>query len=98
MTTATPSSDRLRVLIITEDDPLYVIRFFESFFPAVPETIELVGITVSAAFHEPMTATARRMLRFYGPVDFVRLCSRFAMAKMRRSSIPHESLSFLGKS
>lgn len=88
MTIGTPSPDRLRVLIITEDDPLYVIRFFESFFPAVPETIELVGITVSAAFHEPMISTARRMLRFYGPLDFVRLCSRFAMAKVRRSSIP----------
>lgn len=88
MTTEVSCPDRIRVLIITEDDPLYVIRFFEQFFPAVPDTIELVGITVSAAFHEPMTATARRMLRFYGPVDFVRLCTRFAMAKAARRSIP----------
>lgn len=85
-TAGTP--DRLRVLVITEDDPLYVIRFFEAFFPAIPDTIELVGITVSAAFHEPMTATARRMLRFYGPVDFMRLCTRFAVAKACRRSIP----------
>ena len=39
------------------------------------------------AFHEPLTRSARRMLRFYGPVDFVRLCGRFAAAKLRRSSI-----------
>ena len=77
----------LRVLIITEDDPLYVVRFFESFFPAVPDTLDIVGVTVSNAFHEPMLTTARRMLRFYGPIDFIRLCTRFAAAKLARRSI-----------
>jgi len=77
----------LRVLVITEDDPLYVIRFFESFFPALPDSLTIVGVTVSNAFHEPMHATARRMFRFYGPIDFVRLCARFAVAKLTRRSI-----------
>lgn len=88
MSTDAETAERLRVLVITEDDPLYVIRFFESFFPAVPVDIELIGITVSAAFHESTLSTARRMLGFYGPVDFARLCMRFASVKLRRHSIP----------
>lgn len=77
----------LRVLVITEDDPLYVIRFFEAFFPQLPETIEIAAITIDRAFHEPLVATARRMLRFYGPVDFVRQGLRFARTKVSGRSI-----------
>lgn len=78
----------LRVLVVTEDDPLYVVRFFEVFFAECPrDEIDLVGITISEAFHEPIWKTARRMLSFYGPVDFVRLCARYALAKARRHSI-----------
>ncbi len=79
----------LRVLIITEDDPLYVIRFFEEFLPALPSGIQVIGMTVLEAFDEPITKTARRMLRFYGLVDFTRLCARYAMAKLQRRSIPN---------
>ncbi|MEL6739934.1 MAG: formyltransferase family protein [Planctomycetota bacterium] len=78
----------LRVLVITEDDPLYVIQFFDVFFGACrPEEIELLGITIDDAFHEPLHKTARRMLGFYGPVDFVRQCFRFAAVKLKKRSI-----------
>jgi methionyl-tRNA formyltransferase len=83
-----PAAARLRVLFVTEDDPLYVIRFFEVFFAECPrEAIEVCAITVDRAFHEPILDTARRMLRFYGPVGFVRLGARFALAKVRAASI-----------
>jgi len=83
-----PSPARLRVLVVTEDDPLYVVKFFEVFFAEWPrDEIELVGITISEAFHEPIWKTARRMLAFYGPADFLRLCSRYALAKARGHSI-----------
>jgi methionyl-tRNA formyltransferase len=83
-----PATAPLRVLIVTEDDPLYVVKFFEVFFAEYPrDEIELVGITISEAFHEPIWKTARRMLGFYGPVDFVRLCSRYGLVKARRHSI-----------
>lgn len=79
---------KLRVLLVTEDDPLYVIRFFEAFFEQYPrDEFEVVGITVAKAFHEPLLKTMRRMWRFYGPVDFMRLCARFAMVKLRGRSI-----------
>lgn len=79
---------RLRVFVITEDDPLYVQRFFEVFLRDLPQDrIELIGMTISRAFHEPIWKTAKRIHRFYGTVDFLRLCCRYAMAKMRRSGI-----------
>lgn len=88
MTETPHSTDKLRVLLITEDDPLYVVKFFEVFFAEWPrDRIELVGITISEAFHEPIWKTAKRMLSFYGPVDFVRLCFRFAMVKLRGYNI-----------
>src|SRR4051812_29368734 len=46
--------DRLRVLFITEDDPLYVIRLFEVFFREYsPETLDICGVTIDRPFHEP---------------------------------------------
>jgi methionyl-tRNA formyltransferase len=79
---------RLRVVIITEDDPLYVIRFFEVFFAQLPRhEFEIAAITISRAFHESLFKTARRMLRFYGLRDFLRLCWRYGWAKIKRNSI-----------
>lgn len=85
----TTAADRpLRLLFVTEDDPLYVIRFFEVFFAECPkDQIEIVGVSVQEAFHEPIWKTARRMLRFYGPIDFVRLCTRYVGVKLRGDSI-----------
>jgi methionyl-tRNA formyltransferase len=78
----------VRALFITEDDPLYVIHFFDVFLAEYPaEEIDIVGVTISRAFHESQIATARRVLRFYGPVDFARLAGRVAGAKLRRRSI-----------
>ena len=78
----------LRVLFITENDPLYVIRFFEVFFRDYPrDQIEIVGITVHRAFQEPIWRTARRVLRFYGPVDFAKLGLRFLAAKVNGRGI-----------
>jgi methionyl-tRNA formyltransferase len=76
------------VLFVTEDDPLYVIKFFEVFFAEYPrDELDVCGVTMDQAFHEPIWKTARRMLRFYGPIDFVRLGLRFARAKLSGRSI-----------
>lgn len=78
----------LRVLFITEDDPLYVIRFFDSFLDDYPrDRFALVGMTIVAPFRESLLATARRMLSFYGVIASCRLALRFAVAKLRRRSI-----------
>ena len=78
----------MRVLFITEDDPLYVIHFFDVFLAEYPrDELDIVGITVCRAFAESRAATAQRVLRFYGPIDFVRLAARVTAAKLRRRSI-----------
>ncbi len=77
-----------KVLFVTEDDPLYVIQFFDVFFKEYrKEEIDVIGITVVDAFHEPIWKTAWRMFKFYGPIDFVRLGFRFVVTKLRGRSI-----------
>jgi methionyl-tRNA formyltransferase len=81
-------ADKLRLLFVTEDDPLYVIRLFDVFFREYPaDLLEIRGITIDRAFHEPPWKTLRRMLRFYGPVGVARLTSRFARARLTGRSI-----------
>lgn len=90
--TPLPPGRKLRVLMVTEDDPLYVVRFFEVFFAEFPrDQFELLGVTIDSAFHESKIRTARRILRFYGPVDFVRLLARFGWAKLSGVSIASEA-------
>jgi methionyl-tRNA formyltransferase len=78
----------MRLLFVTEDDPLYVIHFFDVFFREYPrDELQIAGITISPAFDESKIATARRTLRLYGIADFTRLAARFAAVKLRRRSI-----------
>src|SRR5204862_7231696 len=85
---AASSPRKLRVLFVTEDDPIYVIRFFDSFLVEYPrEQFTIVGMTIVAPFRESLAATARRMLSFYGVAGSARLAARFAGAKLRRRSI-----------
>jgi methionyl-tRNA formyltransferase len=79
---------KLRVHFITEDDPLYVVRFFEVFLSEYPrDELEITGMTVQAPFNESKLATAKRIMATYGAVDFVRLAGRLAARKLRRHSI-----------
>jgi methionyl-tRNA formyltransferase len=79
---------RLRVHFVTEDDPFYVIRFFEVFLEEYPrDEFEISGVTIQAPFRESTVATAKRVLSLYGAVDFLRLLARFATQKLRRRSI-----------
>ena len=79
---------KLRVLFVTEDDALYVIRFFDIFFSEYPrEQFEVCGITIDRAFHEPMWKTMQRMRNFYGHWGFFRLGLRFMRARLRGRSI-----------
>jgi methionyl-tRNA formyltransferase len=74
--------NKLRVLVVTEDDPIYVREFFGVFFPAVPrEIIEIVGVTVCRAFREPLHKTGWRVLQFFGPLDTLRILPAFVQAK-----------------
>jgi methionyl-tRNA formyltransferase len=78
----------LRVHIVTEDDPIYVVRFFEVFFSILPQDrIEISGITIAKAFYEPPFRTAIRIHKFYGTLNFLRLLARWSTAKLMGKSI-----------
>lgn len=79
---------KLKLIFVTEDDPLYVIRFFEVFFDEYPtDDIEIIGVSVQEAFHEPKWKTAKRIFNFYGPIDFFKLLARYFKVKLRGDSI-----------
>ncbi len=79
---------RMRVLFVTEDDPLYVIRFFDVFFDTYPrDEIEICGITIDRPFHEALRKTLFRMVRFYGPWGALRQGLRFIYAGVSARSI-----------
>ena len=79
---------KLKLVFVTEDDPLYVIRFFEVFFDEYPQDqIEIIGVSVQEAFHEPKWKTAKRIFNFYGPIDFFKLLARYFKVKLRGDSI-----------
>ena len=81
-------ASKLRIHVVTEDDPLYVIQFFETFFEEYPrEEFDVIGLTIQQPFNESKVATAKRVFSLYGPVDFVRLLVRVAERKLRGRSI-----------
>jgi len=89
---ATTPSDRrgqkLRAFFVTEEDPLYVIRFFDVFFAEYPHAeIEICGITIDRPFHESMWQTMRRVRVLYGFWGFFRQGLRFIGARLRGRSI-----------
>ena len=76
------------MFFVTEEDPLYVIRFFDIFFSEYPrQEFKICGITIDRAFHEPMWKRLRRLLIFYGLWGCFRQGLRFAHARLRRRSI-----------
>ncbi len=79
---------KLRVFFVTEEDPLYVIRFFDIFFAEYPrDDIEVCGVTIDRAFHEPMWKTLRRMYGLYGPWGLFCQGLHFIGARIRGRSI-----------
>src|ERR1700756_2449438 len=83
---STPSDKRglkLRVFFVTEEDPLYVIRFFDTFFAEYPrDEIEISGITIDRPFHEPIWETMQRVRVLYGLWGFFRQGLRFVGARL----------------
>jgi len=73
----------LRVHIITEEDPFYLPVFFCEFLATVPRArIDILGIDITPPLNQPTRqALARKLYRFYGGLDFVRLAGRFAIVK-----------------
>jgi methionyl-tRNA formyltransferase len=72
----------VRVVAVTQSDPFFTGRFFETFLEAAAPAVELVEIVVLPNFNESRTALLRRLERFYGPRDLVRLFGRYLRARV----------------
>lgn len=82
------TGQKLRIFIVTQEDPIYVIRFFEVFFAEYPATeIEICGIAINRPFNETLASTLKRMVCFYGPYDMLRQGLRFVSARLKGKSI-----------
>lgn len=72
----------LRIAIVTQDDPFYMPLFFREFLPRLEPTITVERITILDLLDESLPAFAKRMLDFYGPINFARRSVAFASRKI----------------
>jgi methionyl-tRNA formyltransferase len=93
----------LTVVIITQEDPLYIPHFFRSFcrmLPANAGRITVREVVIQPSFGESKLQLAKRMLGFYGWVDFLRLFVRYARQKwlslLERLGLREEPVSIAG--
>jgi methionyl-tRNA formyltransferase len=80
----------LRIHIITEEDPFYLPVFFREFFAHLSwERFVVTGVDITPPLNQKTwAALARKLYRFYGPVNFSRLGLRYAAIKMMDRLLP----------
>jgi methionyl-tRNA formyltransferase len=72
----------VRVVAVTQSDPFFTGRFFETFLEHAAPAVELVEIVLLPNFNESRAALLRRLERLYGPVDLGRLIARYVRARL----------------
>jgi methionyl-tRNA formyltransferase len=70
----------VKVVAVTQSDPFFTGRFFETFLDAAAPSVELVEVVLLPNFNESRAALLRRLERFYGPIDLLRLTARYVRA------------------
>jgi len=77
------NSNSLRLLFITQDDPFYVRLFFEEFFKHCKSLDEIAAVVIAHAMGKKSYAKlARQMYDFYGPVNFMKMGTKYALRKI----------------
>jgi methionyl-tRNA formyltransferase len=80
MGSMTPS---IRTVAVTQSDPFFTGRFFETFLPTAREKgVEVVEIALLPNFNESRPALVRRLASLYGPAGLIRLVGRYAGARL----------------
>jgi len=73
----------VKVVAVTQDDPFFTGRFFDTFLAACAGAgVAVPEIVLLRNFNESKPALARRLWRLYGTLDFVRLLGRYVGAKL----------------
>lgn len=81
---SSPASSRpVNVVAVTQDDPFFTGRFFETFLQeAAGGRVHLLEIVLLRNFNESRMALLRRFWKLYGTVDLIRLLARYAAARL----------------
>lgn len=67
---------------ITQDDPIYVRIFFDEFFRSYKDRDAIRAVVIAPAMgKKSIGALAKQMYDFYGPIDFLRVGTRYAIGK-----------------
>lgn len=73
----------MKIEFLTQDDPLYVLPFFEEFFKTCPAGIETLRVSSSRAMGKrPRKQLFQELLSLYGPVGSARVAGRLAKARL----------------
>ena len=77
------TKQRVRAVTVTQSDPFFTSRFFETFLPAADAGgVELVELVLLRNFNESRLALMRRLGGFYPPVELIRLAGRYGRARV----------------
>jgi methionyl-tRNA formyltransferase len=78
----------MRVMFVTEEDPIYVSIFFETLF-AEPfrKSIDIPAVAICRPFNASLMATAGRIWHTYGAIDFLRLLFKYALRRLGGKSV-----------
>ncbi|MDE3009391.1 MAG: formyl transferase [Pseudomonadota bacterium] len=74
----------MKILFLTQDDPLYILPFFEEFLVHYADRFEIRGVFCSRAMGKRgRLQMARELASLYGTLGFARLATRVLVAKLR---------------
>lgn len=95
----------MRIEFLTQDDPLYVLPFFQEFFQACPAEIEVLRVSSSRAMGKrPRAQLLRELLSLYGASGSIRIGSQLLRAHLlspmprRRGAERYDTLAQLCRS
>lgn len=72
----------MRIVFLTQDDPLYILPFFEEFFRQRPEQVEVAAVfTCKTMGERGRMKLLRELLHLYGPLGLTRLLFRVAASR-----------------
>jgi methionyl-tRNA formyltransferase len=74
----------MRIMLVTQEDPVYIPQFIAALMPARGK--DIVGITILRG--EIAAANIWKYLAFLGPGDFVRRVGRYALARVSDMCFP----------
>lgn len=73
----------MKIEFLTQDDPLYVLPFFEEFFTRYAREFEILHVSCSRAMGKrPRMQLMRELLGLYGPVGSVRIATRLVRSRL----------------